>query len=355
METRVRDSRPVYLVGNFNSWEAGIQKYRMKKVGDGCYTYTLEHTEDLVQYKYVKGDWGDVEILENGNQAPIRVVTQQTNQIYDEVKNWRKNWKPYKKDFLPIIELVDEDFYIPQLGKSRKVWALLPHNYYENEKKYPVMYLQDAQNLFDEKSPFGNWEIDKKMAVLSEYNWGDVILIAVEHGGEERISEYHLGDPESIEQRGKGKKYIRFMADTLKPFIDQKYRTLPGRENTGIGGSSMGGLISIFGGILYPEVYSKLMIFSPSLWIYPSMKFSIFKFYNPFRTKIYLYGGGKESKSLIHDIYEFKKDLEQAITEEIDLDFKMSFNPEGKHQEYYWSKEFPKAMQWLYFAKTDTH
>ncbi|MEO5905176.1 MAG: hypothetical protein ABIQ11_00505, partial [Saprospiraceae bacterium] len=66
----------------------------------------------------------------------------------------------------PIIELIDKDFELPQLGKKRRIWALLPHDYYDNNRDYPVLYLQDAQNLFDEEAPFGSWSIDRHLRDL---------------------------------------------------------------------------------------------------------------------------------------------------------------------------------------------
>lgn len=125
-------------------------------------------------------------------------------------------------------------FYIPQLDRYRKVWALLPHDYHTSEKSYPVLYLQDAQNLFNEGSGFGNWEIDKKLSILAEYGRGDIIIIAIEHGSEDRIKEY-IFDNDNVANGSEGKKYIRFITDTLKPFVDENYRTKKDRDNTGIG------------------------------------------------------------------------------------------------------------------------
>ena len=90
----------------------------------------------------------------------------------------------------PIIEVVSEDFNIPQLNKKRKIYALLPPDYYHSEKEYPVLYLQDAQNLFDEHNPYGNWEIDKHLAQLYAEKNDGLIVIAIDHGGKERINEY---------------------------------------------------------------------------------------------------------------------------------------------------------------------
>ena len=180
-----------------------------------------------------------------------------------------------------------------------------------------------------------------------------MIIIAIEHGGEDRLKEY-MFESNTLVMQGDGKKYIRFVTDTLKPFIDAKYRTLKDRENTGIGGSSLGGLISIYGGFLYPEVYSKLMIFSPSLWAVPKINFPMIKFYNPFKTKVYIYGGAKEGSGMVRRILAFRDKIEKYDTEkERDFEFKVSIHPDGEHDEFYWSQEFPKAMEWLYFDDFD--
>ncbi|HMU06506.1 MAG TPA: alpha/beta hydrolase-fold protein, partial [Kaistella sp.] len=243
--------------------------------------------------------------------------------------------------------------FIPQLNRTRKIWALLPYNYHNTDKTYPVLYLQDAQNLFNEGSAYGNWEIDKKMSILAEYGRGDVIIIAIENGSEDRIKEYVL-DYNSITENAEGKKYIRFLADTLKPYVDSVYRTKPEREFTGIGGSSLGGLISIYSGFLYPEVYSKLMIFSPSLWVNPENNFPQMNFKNPYNIKVYMYGGEQEGSQMTERIERFEKTMEGwEDSHSLQFDFKISINPEGKHQEFFWSQEFPRAMEWLYYNTTE--
>jgi len=208
--------------------------------------------------------------------------------------------------------------------------------------------LQDAQNLFNEKAQYGNWEIDKKLAVMAEYKIGKIIVIAIEHADKERILEYNVGN--TVLGMGQGKKYVRFLADTLKPFVDANFRTKPEREFTGIGGSSMGGLVSIFSGIMYPEVFGKLMIFSPSLWVVPKIKLSFLEMDEPQDTRIYLYAGGNESATMIDHVKMFKKRLQkkQKISEKMKV--RLSINLEGKHSETYWSDEFPKAIEWLFYS-----
>ena len=348
------DTRPVYISGNFNDWHTQDTNFEMEKIGNGLYHYKFAPdfvypTEML--YKFTKGDWSEVEIDKYGNKTENRSCKESKGVRKEHVDKWRKNWLPFKPNFLPSVHLISEEFEIPQLNKTRRIWALLPHDYETSSESYPVLYLQDAQNLFNEQAKYGNWEIDKKLAVMSEYNIGKIIIIAIEHAEQDRIKEYNVG--KTVLGVGQGKKYIRFITDTLMPFVDTTYRTKTEREFTGIGGSSMGGLVSIFSGLMYPEVYGKLMIFSPSLWVVPKMDFSNIDFSEPGDTKIYLYAGGEESTTMIEHVKKFKKSMINNEFVDDKMKIKLSINMLGKHNERYWSDEFPKAIEWLYFNTKD--
>lgn len=345
------DDRSVFVSGNFNNWQTKDANYKMERVGVGLYHFVFPSNfnyPETILYKFTRGDWSEVEIDKFGNRTENRSTKKHKGIQKDHVYKWRRNWLPFKPNFLPIVKLISEEFKIPQLNKKRRIWALLPHDYETSTEKYPVLYLQDAQNLFNENAQYGNWEIDKKIAVMSEYNIGKIIVIAIEHAEKERISEYNVGN--TILGNGQGKSYIRFVTETLKPFVDSNFRTKSDRENTGIGGSSMGALVSIFGGIMYPEIFGKLMIFSPSLWVVPKIKLSFLDLHEPQDTRIYLYAGGDESETMIAHVKKFQKRLlnKEGFTDKMNVH--LSINKDGKHSEIYWSDEFPKAMEWLFFS-----
>ena len=345
------DARAIFITGNFNGWKPKDLSYELQRTDANNFYIDVEDEilPEKIEYKYTKGGWENVELDKFGSITPNRKTTKKRKEINDTVDKWRLNWGPFKEEFFPIVEVISEKFYIPQLDRYRKVWALLPYDYYTSEKTYPVLYLQDAQNLFNENSEFGNWEIDKKLSLLAEYGRGDLIVIAVEHGSEDRIKEY-IFDNDSVAKGSEGKKYIRFIADTLKPYVDLNFRTKRDRENTGIGGSSLGGLISIYSGFLYPEVYSKLMIFSPSLWVEPQNNFPLLSFRNPYNIKIYLYGGELEGSRMVKRIRVFENNLQKWEYKKLfNFEFKTNINPEGTHNEFYWSQEFPKAVEWLFY------
>lgn len=348
------DSRPVYISGNFNDWLTQDKNFVMEKVGSGLYHFKFAHDFKLPQtvlYKFTKGDWSAVEIDANGERTENRSTKQHTGIQKEHVFRWRRNWLPFKPNFLPQIQLISDGFEIPQLNTTRKVWALLPHDYDYSKESYPVMYLQDAQNLFNENSGYGNWQIDKKLAVMSEYNVGKIIVIAVEHAEEDRLKEYNVG--KTILGKGQGKKYIKFLVETLKPYVDSNFRTKKERPFTGIGGSSMGGLISIFSGLRHPDIFGKLMIFSPSLWVVPKMELKTYE--NSEATKIYLYAGGEESETMIEHVETFKNKMLESEFVADKMKINLSINKLGKHNETYWSDEFPKAIEWLFFNTKDNN
>jgi len=355
LNTAEKDNRPIFITGNFNKWNPKDYDFQLTILDENTYSIDIEDQllGDDIEYKFTKGGWENVELDHYGNITPNRKVKKKSATTNDFVEKWRFNWGPFKDEFFPIVEVISEEFYIPQLDRYRKVWALLPYDYYISDKKYPVLYLQDAQNLFNEGSAYGNWEIDKKLSILAEYGRGDVIVIAVEHGSEDRIKEY-IFDNDNVANGSEGKKYIRFVTDTLKPFIDEHYRTKKDRENTGIGGSSLGALISLYSGFLYPEVYSKLLIFSPSLWIEPNNNFPMMSFRVPFKTKIYLYGGEQEGAKMVKRIQVFENYLKRWEKKNLfDFEFKTNINPDGEHSEFYWSQEFPRAIEWLFYNNTE--
>lgn len=343
------DARPIYISGNFNGWVTQDKDFVMEQIGINSYQYKFPEDftyPEILLYKFTKGDWSDVEIDVHGNRTENRFTKMHAGIQKEHVARWRKNWLPFKQSYLPQVKIISDEFEIPQLNKTRKIWALLPHDYDKTEERYPVMYLQDAQNLFNEKAAYGNWEIDKKLAVMSEYKIGKIIIIAIEHAEEDRIKEYNVG--KTVLGKGQGKKYIRFVTETLKPFVDQNFRTKTEREFTGIGGSSMGGLVSIFSGLKNPETYGKLMIFSPSLWVVPELKINPKKAYSA-DTKIYLYAGGDESETMIEHVKKFQENLLSSHFVKDKIKINLSINRYGTHSETYWSDEFPKAIEWLFF------
>ncbi len=349
--TATDDDRPVYIAGTFNNWAAGDEAYRMEADSrPGTYRRTFQFDEEnlRVEYKYTRGGWEGVELGPHGESADNRVRHVHEHWLAaDRVGNWASPGLQYREELLPIIEIIHENFEIPELIRTRRVAALLPHDYYSSGKRYPVLYLQDGQNLFDDYAPYGSWGVNKRLAALAERGMGDLIVIAIDHAESERMSEFTPSFRTKL-GRGDGRKYVRFLAERLKPYIDEHFRTQSGPEHTGIGGSSLGGLISIYAGILYPGVYERLLVFSPSLWVTSEIPFNLMRLTHQYRGRLYLYGGEAESRTMVPNLERFRQQLLEQ-TGSTRLEIQLATDPLGQHNEARWGKEFPKAIEWLFF------
>lgn len=351
--TAIDDDRPVFIAGNFNGWRVKDEQYRMELIQERKYRYVFPGDHSLprpLEYKYTRGGWHDQELDRHGRPIPNRMLKVPGGIVKDFVPAWQTD-ASYQARFLPLIQVIHEAFEIPQLIRTRRISALLPWDYHQSDKRYPVLYLQDGQNLFEDHAPFGTWGVDKKLAMLAESGEHEVIVIAIDHAQEDRIREYTPSIPTKL-GRGDGRKYIRFLAETLKPYIDTHFRTLPDRIHTGIGGSSMGGLITMYAGLRYPHVFSKLMVFSPSLWVTPAFSFKFMDFAAPHPMDIYVYGGEQEGSNMVLHIENLRETLEmRGMGDRARIRLQVEIDPQGRHQESSWGREFPDALRWLFSKK----
>lgn len=197
---------------------------------------------------------------------------------------------------------------VPQLHTTKIIWVYLPKNYETSKKKYPVMYMHDAQNLFDAKTSLvGEWNIDEKLDSLK----AQVIIIGIEHGNEKRIEEL---TPYKNEKYGGGNanNYLEFIVKILKPEIDSKYRTKTNSRNTAIMGSSLGGLLSYYAVLKYPETFGKAAIFSPSFWFNRKEIIELTNNTPMLKTKIYFLCGDNEGDA---DVITDLNTIDELISE----------------------------------------
>ncbi|NDJ78893.1 MAG: alpha/beta hydrolase [Chloroflexi bacterium] len=162
--------------------------------------------------------------------------------------------------------LVCPDVYSPQLDNIRDILVYLPPSYHHSTRSYPVLYMHDGQNLFDERTSFvGEWEADETLDALSD-DGIEAIVVGIPNMGDYRLDEYGPRHNPVLNMGGQGEAYLAFVCDTLKPLIDSHFRTRPTREHTGIMGSSMGGLISVYAYSRYSAVFGLCGAMSPAFW-----------------------------------------------------------------------------------------
>ena len=241
---------------------------------------------------------------------------------------------------------------IPKLSgeAERRVYLYLPESYTKDtQKRYPVMYMFDGHNVFfDEDATFGkSWGMNKFM----EESKKELIIVAVEcnHEGNCRLEEY---SPVNFENatlgkiKGRGRVYMNWLVNTLKPEIDAKYRTLPDRLNTIICGSSMGGLMALYGATVYNHIFQRGACLSPSLWISPGKVLEIVARAHIRRdTCIYMDYGSEEMFNHAANAEALISTSHLLLTKRVNLALRIV--PGGTHSEASWEKQIPVFMDCL--------
>lgn len=249
--------------------------------------------------------------------------------------------------------LEHKHFYIESLKRNKDITIFLPENYKQTDKVYPVLYMLDGQNLFEDNKSYGG----HSWGVLRTFNQGEkteVIVVGIHHASEHRLDEYspfehsesagnflvhHQKQKQSF--GGEGALFIKWLVDVLKPYIDNQYRTLSAAQNTALIGSSMGGYITTFAGVTYPDVFGNLGILSPAFWF----NFEAMHAYvedHPVRKTQYIFmrvgtdegGGIADENTYLVDAQKMAKVFEKQT---MNFDFKIVEG--GRHHEVDWEQE----------------
>lgn len=166
---------------------------------------------------------------------------------------------------------MQKSFHSKILNNDRDVVVYLPPGYDRNPtKRYSVLYLHDGQNLFDGATSFiagQEWRVDETaQSLIAAGKVEPLIIVGIYNTGAARVNEYTPAEDAKYKTGGKADLYGRMLIEELKPFIDSTYRTKKSAKHTGLGGSSLGGLVSLYLGLKYPNVFGKLAVVSPSVW-----------------------------------------------------------------------------------------
>ena len=245
------------------------------------------------------------------------------------------------------VKIISEKFEIPQLKTNRRVWIYLPKDYETSHKKYEVMYLQDAQNLFDDATSYaGEWQVDETLNKIFEKTGKSFIVVGIDNGGEKRIEE-RSPFKNAKYGGGNGDNYVKFIVENLKPYIDKNYRTKSCKKYTTIGGSSLGGLISVFAAVKYPKTFGKVLAFSSAFW-FNDKDFNEFissSKANLKHQKYYFIQGKHEDEDMEEQTKTVIENLKSKNVKPNNIFLKI--DEDGKHNEMYWRREFEGAVLWL--------
>ncbi len=336
----------VFISGNFEGWSGGQAAYQLSKKNERFFI-TIPKQSEAIQFKFTQGSWDTVEVNADGKPLENRTYdfVYQIDTLFVSIKNW--NIKTKIATAAKNVSVLSEAFAMPQLeNRTRKIWVYLPPDYETSDKKYPVLYMHDGQNLFDEQTSFsGEWQVDETLNALFEEKKLGLIVIGIDNGGDKRLDEYSPWNNEKY-GGGEGDIYLEFITQTLKPYVDANFRTLTDAKNTGLLGSSLGGLISHYGGLKYPKVFGKVGVFSPAFW-YSSSSFDFAKSHSNLKnSKMFFLAGEEEGEDVIPD-------LEKMIAIMIQNGFPtknqiLKIISVGKHNEDLWRKNFGETVLWLF-------
>ncbi|MFN8253983.1 MAG: alpha/beta hydrolase-fold protein [Ferruginibacter sp.] len=343
-----------FLAGNMNGWKPDDTAWRFKKDQDGTqFLSCIFDKGSQLEFKFTRGGWERSECNSSGAFVANRQLkTDTASMSVYYVAGWTDKFAQVTAEHTASknVSVLDTAFYIPQLNRHRRIWIYLPADYAKTGKHFPVMYLQDGQNLFDKATAYsGEWGVDEIIDSLVDKGKPGCIVVGIDNGGQTRMNEYSPYDftwRDSLSSKtfsAEGDAYLAFITATLKPYIDKKFRTLPSRENTVIGGSSMGGLISYYAALKYPDVFGKAGVFSPSFWISPAINSLTDAVAPKINGKFFFYAGDMEGGGMTEEMYDIAENLGANSAAMI----LTVVDKAGQHNEAYWNKWFTEFYTWI--------
>ena len=251
------------------------------------------------------------------------------------------------------VTILDDAMAMPSLGRTRRIWLYLPPNYQTSRRRYPVIYMQDGQNLFDRATSYaGEWQVDETLNRLAASGDRGALVVGIDNGGENRTAEYHPRLPWSG-LPGQADAYLGFLIDTLKPLIDRRFRTLAGPASTLIMGASSGATLALYAGIMRPDVFGRVGAFSTPLWLEPRLD-QLARTKKPYRrgARVFLVSGrdervGDEPKGIFAKDQPAMVQALVAVGYRPERDVRSRIVADGTHSEGFWASEFEGAYRFL--------
>jgi predicted alpha/beta superfamily hydrolase len=351
----------IHVAGSFNRWNPAAADFTLAAQPGGGYALTLpDSVRGAIEFKFTLGSWESVETTTTGGDVANHTFTVPATgaaTFTGVVAGWKGSTMSVdavkRSTASASVSVLSDSFPIPQLGRTRRIWLYLPPGYATSTRRYRVLYLQDGQNVFDAATSFaGEWGVDETLDQLHARGDPGAIVVAVDNGGSHRLDEYNpWPNPNRQLGGGEGDAYVEFLVHTLKPYIDEHYRTRPDGRNTGIMGSSAGGLIALYAALKYPKVFGRAGVFSCACSLADPQIFAYARTSAPLRPagRFYFVSGDFETKE-----GQPARDQRRIVDTLVAAGFPLgtalqSLTPtDGKHAEWFWQREFPAAYRWLF-------
>lgn len=338
------------------NWDPG--KIKLFKVKDG-WSATIKVPRDTpLEFKFTRGNWRTVEKDADGQEIQNRTLTlSKDSDIALRVPRWADTGEKQVTRSTDVIE--HSAFRSRTLKNTRSLYVWIPPGYEEDRlRKYPVLYMQDGQNLFDDMTAQNKeWKLDESARALVESNVINRLIIVGIGSTPDRIAEY---TPDADPKLGGGNsaKYAQFVVEEVKPFIDRRYRTLPEPENTCVGGSGLGALAALNMLQTCPRAFAGAIVMSPTLsWNDRTYLKSIEKDSKFLKGKHLWIDVGlaegddaDQSKAIVDDLHRLQKCLEKSGLKK-DREFGVIEADGATADEAAWSQRINDAMKFLFAAQ----
>jgi predicted alpha/beta superfamily hydrolase len=359
----------LYIAGNHQSIGPWVpDRHALKRADDGTWRTTLDLPDQYeLEFKITQGSWATVEKSAEGADIANRLAVAKDGLILTiHMAAWGakqgNGHRPIESSLTGNIKLI-RGFRSKVLGNERNLIVYLPEAYdREPNRRFPVLYMHDGQNLFDRAtSAFGTeWGADETAQLLIRENKVEPLIIVGIYTEANRIAELTDAFSKKHGDGGKARLFARFLVEELKPFIDRTYRTKPDRANTGVGGSSLGGLMSLFLVESYPDVYSRCAAVSPALlWSDGALiqRWRRDRACLPrTRTKFWVDVGSNEAvqdmpaETYLNSVRSLVEVFKEAgLTE--GQDYRFVVKEGAEHNEAAWQERFPAILEFLYPAR----
>lgn len=340
-----RQGEKFYLSLEQNNWKTGDTAYLFKKT-EGQYSLSFKYDgKYFIQYKVNRGTDKSYESNARGfgiQNRLLQVLSDTTVTI--DVNGW-SDLIEKKHTASKNIRVLDS-MYIPSLKVKKQISVYLPPGYQKSQKRYPVIYMNDGDVLFDKAITDNGeeWKIDEVLDSLNKKKEAEFIVVGISAGAN-RFAEYSPYKTKQLNMPS-GDRYLAFIINNLIPFINKNFRTKTGAENTSIGGSSMGGLISYYATIKHPDIFGSAAVFSPAYWnsSIDSLISDSKKQLNKLHSKIFFYGGAAEG---IIELPKVLNDFNDILTQNKNIKTTVLINENGRHEESYWTEPFKEFVLWL--------
>ncbi|PYE52938.1 alpha/beta hydrolase [Deinococcus yavapaiensis] len=337
-----------WLRTNMLNWHPRLEGWRFERRGDRLVLEQDVPMGQLLACKVTRGRGDTEEGDAFGHRSPPHrlVVTGDATLSIDV-----HGWQDAKKDGKPSTVSGHVDSFTlssPELGMSRDVQVYLPPSYASGTRRYPVLYMHDGHNCFDEATSFmgQEWRVDETAETLAREGI-EAIVVAVAVGAE-RSHVYTPFKSRVNDFAPRADEYVAFLAETLKEHIDAVYRTLAGRASTGVAGSSFGGLVSLYGGLTRSDVYGFVGAFSPSLWVGDFELFDFVARSSASETRVYVDTGDHEGADVddAANVVRGTRVLAHLLSGRT-KQTRLVIGEGHWHDEAAWAARFPDMLRWF--------